>query len=123
MARDEIAVLVVDDEERMRSFLCTELGHMGFGPEEASTGESAIERARERDFHVVLLDLRMPGLDGVGIVEVLRTWGHDTPILMISGFGTVDAAVDALHAGADDFETQPTGDAGGRIACGVIKAR
>ena len=51
--------------------------------------------------------MRMPGLDGIGIVEVLRTWGHDTPILMISGFGTVDAAVKALHTGADDFLTKP----------------
>ena len=42
---------------------------------------------------MILLDLRMPGLDGIGIVEVLRTWGTDTPILMISGFGTIETAV------------------------------
>ena len=58
-------------------------------------------------FDLILLDLKMPGLDGVSVVEVLRKWGHDTPILMINGFGTVDTAVDALHTGADDFLTKP----------------
>jgi len=49
----------------------------------------------------------MPGLDGVRLVEALRTWGNDVPVLMISGFGTVDTAVEALQVGADDFLTKP----------------
>jgi two-component system response regulator HydG len=74
---------------------------------EAAEGTAAVELLKEEEFDLILLDLRMPGLDGIGIVEVLRTWGHDTPILMISGFGTVDTAVSALHAGADDFLSKP----------------
>jgi DNA-binding NtrC family response regulator len=53
------------------------------------------------------MDLRLPGTDGLRIVEALRLWGEDIPILMISGFGTVEAAVEALHLGADDFLTKP----------------
>jgi two-component system response regulator HydG len=49
----------------------------------------------------------MPGIDGLGLVEALRLWGHGVPILMISGFGTVDSAVRALHLGADDFLLKP----------------
>jgi len=79
----------------------------GHHVEEAADGQAAIERLKESDYDLILLDLRMPGLDGIGIVEVLRTWGEDTLILMISGFGTVDAAVTALHAGVDDFLTKP----------------
>ena len=55
----------------------------------------------------MLLDVRIPGLDGIGLVEVLRRWGETTPVLMVSGFGTVESAVGALHAGADDFLTKP----------------
>jgi DNA-binding NtrC family response regulator len=62
---------------------------------------------REQSFNLLVLDLRLPGTDGLGIVEALRLWGEDIPILMISGFGTVEAAVEALHLGADDFLTKP----------------
>jgi two-component system nitrogen regulation response regulator NtrX len=55
----------------------------------------------------MLLDLRMAGLDGLRLVEVLRARGEDIPILMISGFGTVEVAVESLHLGADDFLTKP----------------
>src|SRR5581483_5676493 len=52
-------------------------------------------------------DLRMPGTDGITLVEALRVWGDGVAVLMISGYGTVDAAVRALHAGADDSLTKP----------------
>ena len=55
----------------------------------------------------MLLDLRMPGTDGLGVVEALRRWGEGVPILMISGAGSIDSAVQALHLGADDFLTKP----------------
>jgi DNA-binding NtrC family response regulator len=66
-----------------------------------------VERLSRDRFDLIVLDLRMPGLDGIGLAEVLRTRGEGAPILMISGFGTVDAAVRALHGGVDDFLTKP----------------
>ena len=100
-------LLIVDDDPTFRMSTAALLREDGHDVDEAADGQAAIERLKSSDFDLILLDLRMPGLDGIGIVEVLRTWGEDTPILMISGFGTVDAAVEALHTGADDFLTKP----------------
>ena len=99
--------LIVDDDPTFRMSTAALMREDGHHVDEAANGQAAIERLKESSFDLILLDLRMPGLDGIGIVEVLRTWGEDTPILMISGFGTVDAAVTAPHAGADDFLTKP----------------
>lgn len=100
-------LLLVDDDRTFRLSTAALLRQDGHHVTEAADGPSAVETIKAEPFDLILLDLRMPGLDGIGIVEVLRTWGHDTPILMISGFGTVDTAVDALHTGADDFLTKP----------------
>ena len=100
-------LLIVDDDPTFRMSTAALMREDGHDVDEAAHGQAAIERLKESDYDLILLDLRMPGLDGIGIVEVLRTWGEATPILMISGFGTVDAAVTALHAGADDFLMKP----------------
>ena len=100
-------LLVVDDDRTFRLSTAALLRQDGHEVVEAEDGAAAVETLKTNRFDLILLDLRMPGLDGIGIVEVLRTWGHDTPVLMISGFGTVDTAVKALHTGADDFLTKP----------------
>lgn len=100
-------LLLVDDDRTFRLSTAALLRQDGHDVVEAADGSAAVETLRADRFDLILLDLRMPGLDGIGIVEVLRTWGNDTPILMISGFGTVDTAVNALHTGADDFLTKP----------------
>ena len=100
-------LLLVDDDRTFRLSTAALLRQDGHEVVEAADGTAAVETLRKQRFDLILLDLRMPGLDGIGIVEVLRTWGDDTPILMISGFGTVDTAVNALHTGADDFLTKP----------------
>lgn len=100
-------LLVVDDDRTFRLSTAALLRQDGHEVSEAPDGATAVDLLKEERFDLILLDLRMPGLDGIGIVEVLRRWGHDTPIMMISGFGTVDTAVRALHNGADDFLTKP----------------
>ena len=100
-------LLVVDDDRTFRLSTAALLRHDGYEVVEAADGKEAAEKVKEERFDLILLDLRMPGLGGVDLVHVLRTRGHDTPILMISGYGTVDTAVDALHTGADDFLTKP----------------
>lgn len=100
-------LLIVDDDRTFRLSTATLLRQDGHEVTEAGDGQRAVALLKERTFDLILLDLRMPGLDGIAIVEVLRTWGHDTPILMISGYGTVDTAVSALQTGADDFLTKP----------------
>jgi len=100
-------ILIVDDDATFRLTTGALLEADGHQVDAAADGQQAVERLRERQFDLLLVDLRMPGIDGLGLVEALRLWGHGIPILMISGFGTVDSAVRALHLGADDFLLKP----------------
>jgi two-component system, NtrC family, response regulator HydG len=100
-------LLIVDDDHAFRVSTAALLRQEGHEVEAVGDGAEAVEALRQRRFDLMLLDLRLPGLGGLQIVEALRVWGEAIPILMISGFGTVDAAVRALHLGADDFLTKP----------------
>ena len=100
-------ILIVDDDATFRLTTGALLQADGHEVESAADGQQAVDRLRDRQFDLLLVDLRMPGIDGLGLVEALRLWGHGVPILMISGFGTVDSAVRALHLGADDFLLKP----------------
>ena len=100
-------ILIVDDDATFRLTTGALLEADGHEVDSAPDGQGAVERLREKQFDLLLVDLRMPGIDGLGLVEALRLWGHGVPILMISGFGTVDSAVRALHLGADDFLLKP----------------
>ncbi|HTE47628.1 MAG TPA: sigma-54 dependent transcriptional regulator [Gemmatimonadaceae bacterium] len=100
-------ILIVDDDATFRLTTGALLAADGHHIESAPDGQRAVEQLREQTFDLLLVDLRMPGIDGIGFVEALRLWGHRVPILMISGFGTIDAAVRAMHLGADDFLTKP----------------
>ena len=100
-------ILIVDDDATFRLTTGALLEADGHRVDSAADGQQAVERLRDRQFDLLLVDLRMPGIDGLGLVEALRLWGHGVPILMISGFGTVDSAVRALHLGADDFLLKP----------------
>jgi len=99
--------LVVDDDRVFRLSTAALLRDEGYDVETANDGHHAVDALRADRFDLLLLDLRMPGIDGLALIEALRLWGNGIPILMISGFGTVDAAVRAMHLGADDFLTKP----------------
>jgi DNA-binding NtrC family response regulator len=100
-------ILLVDDDRAFRISTAELLRQDGYDVEGAESATEAADALASSAFDLVLLDLRMPGLDGNRFVEVLRARGEDVPILMISGFGTVDAAVESLHLGADDFLMKP----------------
>jgi DNA-binding response OmpR family regulator len=100
-------ILLVDDDRAFRLSTSELLRQDGYEVESVANGTEAVDAMKAGHFDIMLLDLRMPGIDGTGLVTALREWGDGIPILMISGFGTVDAAVHALHAGADDFLTKP----------------
>src|SRR5690349_12172294 len=87
-------VLVVDDDPTFRMTTAALLEADGYTVDTASDGQQAVERLKDRQFDILL-------------VEALRLWGHGVPILMISGFGTVDSAVRALQTGVDDFLLKP----------------
>jgi DNA-binding NtrC family response regulator len=107
-------VLVVDDDESFRELAADLLRTAGYHVTTAPdgiAGLAAIDRASASGarFDAVILDLYMPGLSGLEVVERVRQIGGDVPILMLSGMGTVDLAVEAMHLGADDFVLKPLG--------------
>jgi DNA-binding NtrC family response regulator len=99
-------ILLVDDDRAFRVSTAALL-EAYFEIVEAEDGAAAVEALGRSTFDLMMLDLRMPGIQGIDLVEVLRARGEGVPILMISGYGTVDTAVRALHVGADDFLTKP----------------
>ncbi|HSM62096.1 MAG TPA: response regulator, partial [Longimicrobiales bacterium] len=100
-------ILVVDDDRTFRLSTAQLLRQDGHDVEVAADAAEAADVLRSGSFDLVLLDMRMPGMDGLTAVEVLRKRGLQAPILMISGFGTIDTAVESLHRGADHFLSKP----------------
>ena len=90
-------LLVVDDDHAFRVSTAALLRADGYDVDVAPDANAAAQALKTRSYDLVLLDLRMPGIDGIQFVETLRIWGEKVPVLMISGFGTVEGAVRALH--------------------------
>jgi DNA-binding NtrC family response regulator len=98
---------VVDDDRTFRLSTAELLRQDGHTVETAIDAADAVAVLDGAKFDLVLLDMRMPGMDGLTTVEVLRKRGLTSPILMISGFGTIDTAVESIHRGADHFLAKP----------------
>jgi len=104
---DSGLILLVDDEASMRRVLAGTLAGFGFKTEEATRGEEALELACNSSFDAVLLDINMPGINGVETCRILRRLRPRLPILMLSVRDTEHDKVEALDAGADDYITKP----------------
>ena len=100
-------VLVVDDEEGSRTALSLLLTTWGYDVEGAESGEEALERARAFRPAIVIADLVMPGLDGLGVLKALRGELPDTVIVLLTGYATIETAVMAMREGAYDYLTKP----------------
>ncbi len=105
--RRGLTALVVDDEENMVHVLTTLLAQEGFGVAAARTGEEALERIRSEVVDLVLLDVRLPGRDGIEVLEAVKAQRPDCGVLMMTAFGSIESAVAALRAGADDYLVKP----------------
>jgi two-component system KDP operon response regulator KdpE len=101
------SILIVDDDASVRRALHISLQTLGFGISEASSGEEALVLARTAPYDVVLLDVNLPGLDGVETCRQLRRLLPRITILMLTVRDSVDDKVQALEAGADDYVTKP----------------
>jgi len=100
-------VLVIDDEEAIRKSLRMVLEYEGYECVEAASGPDGIEATRRETPDAVLLDIKMPGMDGLEVLQAIRAKDVHTPILMISGHGDVPTAVEAIHKGAYDLLEKP----------------
>jgi len=104
---DRATILVVDDEELMRDACRQVLAPEGFALKEASSGEGVLETIRGESFDLVILDLRMPGMDGMEILRRLQQESPDTAAIVITGYPSVESAVEAMKLGAADFLPKP----------------
>ncbi|MEP6764928.1 MAG: sigma-54 dependent transcriptional regulator, partial [Gemmatimonadaceae bacterium] len=106
-AQDVPHILIVDDDRVFRLSTAALLEGDGYKVHSVASGQEAVAALRSSHFDAMLLDIKMPGIDGISVLEALRIWGNGIPVLMISGAGTVNDAVRAMHIGADDFLTKP----------------
>jgi DNA-binding response OmpR family regulator len=102
-----VKLLVVEDEERIASFLEKGLAAHGYGVEWAKTGQEALQRGIDPDISLVVLDLKLPDLDGLDVLAGLRARGATIPVLILSARGQVDDRVRGLDLGADDYLAKP----------------
>jgi len=100
-------LLVVDDDAAMRQMLASLFEDQGYAVREAASANEAIERVGEFDFDAVLSDIRMPGKTGIEMVGELRQLRPSTPVILMTAFGSIDSAIDAMRAGAFDYITKP----------------
>ena len=100
-------LLVVDDEEGVRTFLADALGDAGYAVAQAADGEAALALLSKTSFHVVLTDLRMPGVDGMALLQTIRRESPDTEVIVLTAHGSIENAVEAMKQGAFDYLQKP----------------
>lgn len=100
-------ILIIDDERAIRNVLKDILTNEGFQTEEAADGEEGWKKITSGDFDAILCDIKMPKLDGIELLQKLKEAGNDTPIIIISGHGNIETAVDAVKKGAFDYIAKP----------------
>ena len=120
---DTARILIIDDDRAFRVGTGALLADEGYEVDAAPSGNEGLEKLRDDQFDMVLLDLRMEGRTGLSVLEELRQGGNDIPVLMLTGFATVDSAVAALKLGADDYLTKPCDNALLRSKIKAILAR
>src|SRR5271170_3870612 len=100
-------ILIIDDEAGIRESLETLLALEGYAVDTANDGEAGLNSLGQRSYDLVLLDLALPGLNGIEILAQIRERYTDLPVIMITAFGTVNNVVDAIRAGAQNFVQKP----------------
>lgn len=108
-ASDEVKrkVLIVDDEGGMRHMLSVLLEREGYAIETAEDGRQGLDKIKEASFDLVLCDIRMPEMDGLSFLESSKKIKKELPVIMMSAFGNVDTAIEAMKKGAYDYVSKP----------------
>lgn len=100
-------ILIIDDEKAIRKTLSEILSYEGYKIDEAGDGEDGFRKFKEKDYDVILCDIKMPRMDGIEFLEKAKESNPDIPIIMISGHGTIETAVEAVKKGAYDYISKP----------------
>ena len=107
MAEEKINVLIADDEEGLRNTIAAWLGDEGFEVEQAADGLEAIKRVQGKDFDIALLDIKMPGANGLEVLRFIKKNSNPTEVVMMTGMSDVSMAVEAMKLGAKEYLTKP----------------
>jgi DNA-binding NtrC family response regulator len=100
-------ILIIDDEKAIRKTLVEILSYEGYKIDDAENGEEGLKKIKEKNYDVVLCDIKMPKMDGIEFLEKSLEFNPDIPIIMISGHGTIETAVEAVKKGAFDYVAKP----------------
>ena len=100
-------VLLVDDEENFLHFLSKLFEGEGYRVEVARTGGEALEKAKRAEFDLAILDIRLPDLDGMALLQEFRRWAPEVKVVMMTAYSSITSAVEAMRAGAYDYVTKP----------------
>jgi DNA-binding NtrC family response regulator len=100
-------ILITDDDKNLRKVFSLELSDAGYNVDEAESGLVCIEKLEKEEFDVVLLDLNMPGLDGMEVLKRIKALDVSSEVIILTGHGTVTTAVEAMKLGAYDYLTKP----------------
>jgi two-component system OmpR family response regulator len=100
-------VLVVEDEKQIADFVKKGLTEQGFLVEHCAHGDEAMERMLSQAYDAVVLDIMLPGRDGLSILKLFRKKGHTTPVILLTARSELDERIEGLNTGADDYMTKP----------------
>ena len=106
----EQKILLVDDEEGIRKVLSISLTDIGYRVLASENGEEALKLFKEMQPQIVLTDIKMPGMDGIELLKKIKAESPDTEVIMITGHGDMELAIQSLKFDATDFITKPIND-------------
>lgn len=100
-------VLIAEDEKKVASFIRKALREAGYAVDEVHDGEAALERAIDTPYDAIILDIMLPGRDGLSVLKLLRAQRIDTPVLILTARGEISERIEGLELGADDYMAKP----------------
>ena len=106
-AKPVLDLLLVDDNSELRSDMANFFARQGHRVEQASGGEQALDLLEQRSYDIVVLDLMMPGLSGLDVLKELQARNVECEVVILTGEGTIESAVEAMKLGACEFLTKP----------------
>ena len=107
MSNNTISVLIVDDDINYRNIIMGYLKNQGYDTVAASSGEEAIGHLKNYYFHIVVSDLKLPGMSGIDLLKTIKSKTKESEVIILTGFGSIDSAVSALKIGAYDYLVKP----------------
>src|SRR5262245_11624180 len=123
MNQSQVHILVVDDERNIRNNLAMVLEAEGYKVDTASNGDEALTRVKEGRYDIAFIDIQMPKMDGIELLRYLRGLRPNLPVVMLTAYGTVSRAVDAMKLGALDFLEKPFDPKSIKLLCQEILER